>query len=261
MSFHRYVALGDSFTEGVGDPDPDRPNGLRGWADRVAEVLGTTSDDFGYANLAIRGRKIDTIVGEQVVPPRVLDPDLVTVYAGANDILRPQVDLDSLVASYDEALGRLADRRRSWSSGRRSTRAGRRPSDCCGDGSRSTTSWRESRRPARRRHPRLLADARVPRPGLLGPRPVAHGSRRPPAHGDRRARPARRAPRPRGRSPSRRAARGAACATSSSGSADRRPRGYTVDSPAARRATASTRGTRRTSGSASICCTADVAQW
>ena len=52
MTFHRYVALGDSFTEGVGDPDPSRPNGWRGWADRVAEVLATHSDDFGYANLA-----------------------------------------------------------------------------------------------------------------------------------------------------------------------------------------------------------------
>ena len=38
-TWHRYVALGDSFTEGVGDPDPTRPNGLRGWADQVAEVL------------------------------------------------------------------------------------------------------------------------------------------------------------------------------------------------------------------------------
>ena len=39
MPFHRYVALGDSFAEGVGDPDPAAPNGLRGWADRVAAVL------------------------------------------------------------------------------------------------------------------------------------------------------------------------------------------------------------------------------
>ncbi len=39
MKFERYVALGDSFTEGVGDPDPARPNGLRGWADLVAEEL------------------------------------------------------------------------------------------------------------------------------------------------------------------------------------------------------------------------------
>ena len=29
-SFHRYVALGDSFTEGVGDHDPTRPHGVRG---------------------------------------------------------------------------------------------------------------------------------------------------------------------------------------------------------------------------------------
>jgi lysophospholipase L1-like esterase len=107
-SYRRYVALGDSFTEGVGDPDPDRPNAVRGWADRVAEVLGSRVPDFGYANLAIRGRKMDKVVGEQVGPAVALDPDLVTVYAGANDILRPQVDLDTLVASYDEALGRLA---------------------------------------------------------------------------------------------------------------------------------------------------------
>ena len=56
VTFQRYVALGDSFTEGVGDPDPTRPNGLRGWADRVAEVLATRGDGFGYANLAIRPR-------------------------------------------------------------------------------------------------------------------------------------------------------------------------------------------------------------
>jgi lysophospholipase L1-like esterase len=106
--FHRYVALGDSFTEGVGDPDPTRPNGLRGWADRVAEVLAGRTDDFGYANLAIRGRKMTGVLDEQVAPALALEPDLVTVYAGANDILRPKVDLDALVARYDEALGRIA---------------------------------------------------------------------------------------------------------------------------------------------------------
>ena len=108
MAFHRYVALGDSFTEGVGDPDPRRPNGVRGWADRVAEVLARQTDDFGYANLAVRGRKLDGILAEQLEPALALDPDLVTIYAGANDILRPRVDLDALVERYDAALGRLA---------------------------------------------------------------------------------------------------------------------------------------------------------
>ena len=108
VTFQRYVALGDSFTEGVGDPDPARPNGLRGWADRVAEVLATQSDGFGYANLAIRGRKLRPILAEQLAPALALAPDLVTIHAGANDVLRPRVDLDGLAAAYDDAIGRLA---------------------------------------------------------------------------------------------------------------------------------------------------------
>ncbi len=113
MVFHRYVALGDSFTEGVGDPDPERPNGLRGWADRVAEVLakqpGLGAGEFGYANLAIRGRKLTAILAEQLDPALDMEPDLVSIYAGANDILRPKVDIDALLSSYDVAIGRLAD--------------------------------------------------------------------------------------------------------------------------------------------------------
>lgn len=107
-TFRRYVALGDSFTEGVGDPDAHRPNGLRGWADRVAEVLAEATDGFGYANLAIRGRKMAAILGDQLEPALSLRPDLVTSYAGANDIMRPRVHLDTLAASYDEAVSRLA---------------------------------------------------------------------------------------------------------------------------------------------------------
>ena len=108
-TFHRYVALGDSFTEGVGDPDPTRPNGLRGWADRVAEGLAAQTDDFGYANLAIRGRKLPQVLAEQLEPALTLRPDLVSIHAGANDVLRPRVDLDALAASYDAAIGRLTD--------------------------------------------------------------------------------------------------------------------------------------------------------
>jgi lysophospholipase L1-like esterase len=106
-TFHRYVALGDSFTEGVGDPDPSRPNGLRGWADLVAEVLASRTDDFGYANLAIRGRKLAQVLDEQLEPALALGPDLVSIHAGANDVLRPRVDLDALATAYDEGIGRL----------------------------------------------------------------------------------------------------------------------------------------------------------
>lgn len=107
MSFHRYVALGDSFTEGVGDPDPGRPNGLRGWADRVAERLAAVEPDFRYANLAIRGRKLPAILEEQLEPGLALGPDLVTIHGGGNDVLRPKVDIDALAARYDAAIERL----------------------------------------------------------------------------------------------------------------------------------------------------------
>lgn len=106
--YTRYVALGDSFTEGVGDVDATRPNGVRGWADRVAEVLASQAEGFGYANLAIRGRKLLPVIAEQLEPALALDPDLVTLYAGANDILRPSVDLDTLAQAYDDAVARLA---------------------------------------------------------------------------------------------------------------------------------------------------------
>ena len=58
----RYVAIGDSFTEGMSDPDPTRPDAYVGWADRLAHHLDAIAEKehlpFGYANLAVRGRQI-----------------------------------------------------------------------------------------------------------------------------------------------------------------------------------------------------------
>lgn len=108
MTFARYVALGDSFTEGVGDDDPALPNGVRGWADRFAAALDRAQGGgLSYANLAIRGRKLMPIAAEQLEPALALRPDLVTIYAGANDIMRPKVDLDAILAEYDRVIGRL----------------------------------------------------------------------------------------------------------------------------------------------------------
>lgn len=81
----RYVALGDSFTEGIGDPELRAPGGHRGWADRVAEVLAAKTEDFAYANLAIRGRLLQQISDEQIEPALALRPDLVSISAGGNE--------------------------------------------------------------------------------------------------------------------------------------------------------------------------------
>lgn len=105
--WRRYVAIGDSFTEGVGDPEASAPNGFRGWADRVAEVLSQQVDDFAYANLAIRGRLIGQIVDEQVEPAIALKPDLVTFSAGGNDVIRPGADPDAVAQRFEDAVVRL----------------------------------------------------------------------------------------------------------------------------------------------------------
>lgn len=103
----RYVALGDSFTEGVGDIDPSVPNDVRGWADRVASQLISNDSSWGYANLAIRGKKLQQVLDEQLDAALALKPTLVTLYAGGNDILRPAVNIDGLMERYRWGVEKL----------------------------------------------------------------------------------------------------------------------------------------------------------
>lgn len=110
-AFSRFVALGDSFTEGLNDLEPDHPKAYVGWADRLAAHLaGSAKEDnrpFGYANLAVRGRLLDDIAGRQVADALVLEPDLVSIVGGGNDILRPKADIDALAARLEDAVRRL----------------------------------------------------------------------------------------------------------------------------------------------------------
>lgn len=104
--YARYVAIGDSQTEGVGDGDDER--GLRGWADRLAEKIAGLDPDFRYANLAVRGRLIGEVRAQQLEPALELKPDLVTVVAGLNDVLRSEYDGDAVAAQLDEMIGALS---------------------------------------------------------------------------------------------------------------------------------------------------------
>ncbi|GAB1512857.1 SGNH/GDSL hydrolase family protein [Actinophytocola sp. KF-1] len=90
--YERYVAIGDSQTEGVGDGDDS--TGLRGWADRLAARLAEVNPGLRYANLAVRGKLAGEIHAEQLAQALELKPDLVTVVAGLNDVLRPKCDVD-----------------------------------------------------------------------------------------------------------------------------------------------------------------------
>jgi lysophospholipase L1-like esterase len=70
-----YVAMGDSFTAGL-EPGQTR------WADELARELGAR-----YVNLASVGATSELVELEQLERALELEPDVVTLVCGANDVL------------------------------------------------------------------------------------------------------------------------------------------------------------------------------
>lgn len=102
-----YVAIGDSFTEGMDDPYDDGT--YRGWADLVAGCLAgvNETDDFRYANLAVRGRLLPAVVDAQVPLAAAMKPCLVTFSAGGNDAIRRRFDAQRMAEVFEGAVDRL----------------------------------------------------------------------------------------------------------------------------------------------------------
>lgn len=105
----RYVAVGDSFTEGLSDPDPADADRYRGWADLLAGALCARRQAAGqspleYANLAVRGRLLRPILTDQLPQALAQGPDLVSIIGGGNDLLRPGADVDALLAALESAV-------------------------------------------------------------------------------------------------------------------------------------------------------------
>ena len=105
MASVRYVAIGDSFTEGVGDELPD--GRVRGWADLVAQGWADAAGrPIEYANLAIRGKLVWPIVQEQLEPALALGPTHLSFNGGGNDMLRPRTSVAHVVSAFDNVLRR-----------------------------------------------------------------------------------------------------------------------------------------------------------
>ncbi|MGW4569157.1 SGNH/GDSL hydrolase family protein [Streptomyces sp. NPDC004561] len=92
----RFVALGDSLTEGVGDPAGD---GWRGWAALLAPALGEGTD---FTNLAVSGAQTRDVLERQTPAALGLRPDLVSVVIGVNDTLRSTFDIHAVAAVLDQ---------------------------------------------------------------------------------------------------------------------------------------------------------------
>ncbi|NYE71974.1 SGNH/GDSL hydrolase family protein [Microlunatus parietis] len=101
VCFERYVAIGDSATEGLEDPDGN--GGYRGWADRLAQHIADGQDEpLDYANLAVRGLRLDEIRNTQFDDALAMKPDLMTIFGGVNDVLSFGCDYDQLAATFAE---------------------------------------------------------------------------------------------------------------------------------------------------------------
>ncbi|MER6995995.1 SGNH/GDSL hydrolase family protein [Streptomyces sp. NPDC000410] len=105
-TYTSFVAVGDSFTEGMSDLLPD--GSYRGWADLLAARLAARTPGFRYANLAVRGKLIGQIVAEQVDAAAAMNADVVTLVGGLNDTLRPKCDMGRVLGLLEEAVERLA---------------------------------------------------------------------------------------------------------------------------------------------------------
>jgi lysophospholipase L1-like esterase len=105
MASVRFVAIGDSFTEGVGDERPDGT--VRGWADLVAQGWAASRGEaIEYANLAIRGRLVWPIVREQLERALALRPTHLSFNGGGNDMLRPRTSISHIADAFSHVLRR-----------------------------------------------------------------------------------------------------------------------------------------------------------
>ncbi|WP_156689317.1 SGNH/GDSL hydrolase family protein [Mycobacterium sp. Marseille-P9652] len=104
--YRRYVALGDSQTEGLWDGDDTV--GLLGFADRLAAMIDALHPGLHYANLAIRGKRIADVLTEQVPPALAMEPDLITVCVGMNDVIQPGRSFGPALTDLEELYAALA---------------------------------------------------------------------------------------------------------------------------------------------------------
>ncbi|MEO7996034.1 MAG: SGNH/GDSL hydrolase family protein [Gemmatimonadaceae bacterium] len=103
--FARYVAIGDSTTEGL--DDPDGYGSYRGWANRFAESVFAQQGHLLYANLAVRGLQTREILDTQLSIALAMKPDLSTVVSGTNDVLRPSFSVAAYRRDVAEMQGTL----------------------------------------------------------------------------------------------------------------------------------------------------------
>jgi lysophospholipase L1-like esterase len=105
LTWKRFVALGDSLTEGVGDPIGH--GGLRGWASHLAAGLAALNPHFMFSNLARRSLTTADVLAGQLPVAVEMNPDLASALVGMNDLMQPDFDAGRFERELDELVSDL----------------------------------------------------------------------------------------------------------------------------------------------------------
>ncbi|MFI1396867.1 GDSL-type esterase/lipase family protein [Streptomyces sp. NPDC020681] len=103
----RFVALGDSLTEGVGDRVA---GGWRGWAALLAEGLGCADGPAEFRKLAVSGALTEDVTERQAPEALAFGADIAAVLVGVNDTLRRTFDIEDMAKRLDTVCAQLTAR-------------------------------------------------------------------------------------------------------------------------------------------------------
>lgn len=102
----RFVALGDSLTEGVGDPVG---GAWRGWAELLSAGLAPDGTPVEFHNFAASGAQTSDVLARQMPQALALRPDIASVLVGVNDTLRRTFDIHAVAARLDHVYAAFTE--------------------------------------------------------------------------------------------------------------------------------------------------------
>ena len=105
--WRRFVVVGDSIAEGIGDPCPGYPD--EPWCDRIAaELRRESADEFAYLNLGTANTPAAEVRDTQLAAALEFRPDLALVACGGYDILRFSYDAQAVTSALREIVTAFA---------------------------------------------------------------------------------------------------------------------------------------------------------
>ena len=103
----RFAVLGDSIAMGMGDPTEGYVTAT--WGGRVAAALARERGAVTYANLAQHRATAADIRDSQLGPALDLEPDLVAMIGGGNDLFAEEFDIAPVKAAIDDMVVALTE--------------------------------------------------------------------------------------------------------------------------------------------------------